>query len=378
MTNRNVHPHDPSEAFDLVVVGAGVVGLAHAVEAADRGLRVAVLERDDRAVGASVRNFGHVGTTVQAGTGLELALAARQTWLDLGRKAGFEVSEAGTVVVARAEDEVSVLEEFAAGRSADQAHLLTRLPFEVPGLLRGLLLPLDLRVDPRVAIPTIARWLSEAGVSFRWATNVGAIEPATDHVVVRTSRGDITARRVVHAVGHDVDRLFPELAATNDVRRCRLQMLEVDPPGGIRIAPAVLTGLSMIRYAGLAAMPSAADVRARFADQRPELLDADLNLMLTQRPDGAVVLGDTHHVSRTHDAFDDESEADLLLREGARLFGGPLTVRRRWRGIYASSPRQDFLVAGPHPLVRVVSVTSGIGMTTAFGLAPRVLDDFQT
>ena len=42
--------------------------------------------------------------------------------------------------------------------------------------------------------------------------------------------------------------------------------------------------------------------------------------------------------------------------------------------MYAASPATDFLIAQPHPGARVVSVTSGIGMTTALGLAPTVLD----
>jgi len=39
------------------------------------------------------------------------------------------------------------------------------------------------------------------------------------------------------------------------------------------------------------------------------------------------------------------------------------------------SAPDDFLVATPHAGARVVSVTSGIGMTTAFGLAGTVLDE---
>jgi hypothetical protein len=49
-----------------------------------------------------------------------------------------------------------------------------------------------------------------------------------------------------------------------------------------------------------------------------------------------------------------------------------MVVRRRWRGVYASAP-EPYLVAAPADGVLTVSVTSGIGMTTAFGLADDVV-----
>src|SRR5215469_17947476 len=104
--------HTAAPSADLVVVGAGVVGLAHAIEAHARGHSVVVVERDARAVGASVRNFGHVGTTLQIGEAATYAATARERWLSLAPKAGFEVLDVGTVVVARNEAELAVLEEF--------------------------------------------------------------------------------------------------------------------------------------------------------------------------------------------------------------------------------------------------------------------------
>ncbi|WP_018683863.1 TIGR03364 family FAD-dependent oxidoreductase [Actinokineospora enzanensis] len=368
-----------SRHADLVVVGAGIVGLAHAVAAVERGLDVVVLDRDERAVGASVRNFGHICLTAQHGVALGYGLAARERWLMMAAKAGFWVSEAGTVVVARSADERAVLAEFAAQRGIEHVRLLDpagvrdRLSLVSDDVVGGALLPLDLRVDPREAVPALATWLAEHGVDFRWRTNVTGVDTG----VVHTTRGPVTADRVVVAVGHDVDRLLPDVADAIGLRRCVLRMLQVSTPDNKTIDPAVLSGLSMLRYAGLRACPSADAVHERIARENPELLAVAMNLMLTQRPDGDLVIGDTHHYARTHLPFEDEETTDLVLRETERLLGvDRLTVRKRWRGVYADSEQTDFLVAQPFPGVHVVSVTSGIGMTTAFGLAPTVLDSF--
>lgn len=362
---------------DLVVVGAGIVGLAHAADAVDRGLTVTVVERDDRAVGASVRNFGHCGVTSQAGRTLRLAEAARHRWIELGARAGFWVGETGAVVAARADDEMAVLIELAGERGddvrlLDAAGLQALAPVSGDGLKGGAVLGLDVRVDPRQALPALAGWLArQPGARFLWSTSLLGVEAG----LVRTSRGDVEADHVVVCVGHDVDHLFPEVAAEAGVERCELHMLQVAAPHGRAYSPAVLTGTSLLRYAAFAACPSAADVRRRLERDDPELLAADVNLMFTQRPDGDLTIGDTHHRAQTVDAFRDEALDELLLAETGRLLGVErLSVRRRWQGVYASAP-EDFLVAAPSVGARVVSVTSGIGMTTAFGLATEVLDD---
>jgi FAD dependent oxidoreductase TIGR03364 len=360
---------------DLVVVGGGIVGLAHAWHARRAGLAVLVVERDERAVGASIRNFGHICTTAQAGGVLELARAAREDWLAIAADADIPVRADGTVVVARTDAERAVLEQFAAARGEEEVRLLdttdaeTVLGFSPDGLRMAAHLPLDLRLSAPDAVPAVARHLADLGVEFLWRTAVQDL----GEEIVHTTRGTIRAERIVVAVGHDVDRLFPDLADQAAVRRCRLRMLEVDAPNGMRVPPAVLTGMSMLRYDGLAGMPAAAAVRAEVLDRAPELLDRQVNLMFTQRPDGRLVLGDTHHYDVTEDPFEDEASDELLLSEFRRLLGAPLTVRRRWRGVYASSARSPFLVAEPIPGVTVASVTSGIGMTTAFGLARSVL-----
>ncbi|MGW3347309.1 TIGR03364 family FAD-dependent oxidoreductase [Nonomuraea rubra] len=369
-------PWDTSlDAADLVVVGAGIVGLAHAADAVARGLSVVVVERDERAVGASVRNFGHGCFTAQDGRALRYAMAARTAWLRLAGEAGFRLDESGTVVVARAGDEYAVLREFAAARDGqavllDARQVAERVPVG-PGVVGGAWLPMDVRVDPRQAVHAIAAWLAGQGVRFHWATSAHLVEPG----LVTTSRGRIRAGHVVMAVGHDVDRHFPGLAERAGLRRCVLRMLRVADPHGRRVEPAVLSGFSLLRYGGFAACPTRPALRARLESEHPELTGIGLNLMFTQRPDGDLTIGDTHAYAVTPEPFGADELDRHVLAETARLLGAErLAVRERWRGVYASAP-DPFLIATPMPGVRVVSVTSGIGMTTALGLAPEVLDD---
>ncbi|MGT2426944.1 hypothetical protein [Amnibacterium kyonggiense] len=85
----------------------------------------------------------------------------------------------------------------------------------------------------------------------------------------------------------------------------------------------MLTGSSILRYDGLAQQPSAVDVREEILAESPALLEQGVNLMLTQRPDGRLVIGDTHHYGVTEDPFEDEASDDLVLAEMTRLLGAP-------------------------------------------------------
>ncbi|MET0189096.1 MAG: TIGR03364 family FAD-dependent oxidoreductase [Pseudonocardia sediminis] len=365
---------------DLVIVGAGIVGLAHAVEAVARGLTVTVLERDERAVGASVRNFGHGCVTAQTGDALAYAGRAREEWLRLGKEAGFGVAECGTVVVARSAEERAALEELAAERDGevellDPAAVVSRVPVRAEGLHGGAFLRRDLRVEQRRAVGAIAAWLAgQPAADVRFSTPVLGVDAGSEGCVVRTGRGDVRARHAIVCAGHDLDRLLPDVADDAGLRRCVLQMLQVRTGAPVTVGPAVLTGSSMLRYPALAGTAGAAALRERWGTERPELLDAVVNHMLTQLPGGDLVVGDTHHYARTPDPWSSDELDELLLAETrALLDAGDLTVVRRWQGVYADAPG-EFLVRPAGPAATAVAVTSGIGMTTALGLAPAVLD----
>ena len=364
---------------DLAVAGAGIVGLAVALEGVRRGLRVLVVERDARASGASVRNFGHGCITAQSGIALDYAQVARQRWIELRQDAGLWVQECGTVVVGRTAEELAVLAEFAELHPQDTQLLgpdavIARAPVEREGLLGGAFLPLDIRVDPRQAVRALARHATGLGVELAFSTNVLGVEAG----VLHTSRGDVQADVVVLALGHELDQLLPDQAAAAELARCSLHMLRVANPTSRPIAPAVLTGTSLLRYSGFVACPSSAALRERLAADNPALLAAGVNHMLTQHPSGDLLIGDTHSYDDTPSPFAAEELDLLLLSETRRLLGAQsLEIRERWRGTYAWAPGREFLLSAPHPGVRAVAVTSGIGMTTALGLAPALLDDLR-
>ncbi|MFD8705018.1 TIGR03364 family FAD-dependent oxidoreductase [Kitasatospora sp. NPDC059648] len=366
---------------DVVIVGAGIIGLAHAFEALDNGLSVTVVDRDRRPVGASVRNFGHCCISAQDGELLALAQRSRPGWLRAAEAAGIWAAEAGTLVVARSATEAAVLEELHAERGGDAVRLrsaaqtaeaLGRGAGADGDLVGGAVLPADLRVDPREAAPGLARWVAEQPRGrVLWGTAVTGVEPGTVH----TTRGPVHGERVLVCVGHDLDYLFPDIAEDHGIQRCRLTMARAAAPKGFRTESAVLTATSMLRYDAFTARPSAARLREEVLGHSAELLEIGANVMFTRQPDGTLLVGDSHHYDATTPPFVDERTYELLIDAVARVLGVPrLRILERWQGVYASSPRGPLLVRDLAPGVRAVSVTSGIGMTLSFGLAAATFD----
>ena len=115
-----------SNSFDLAIVGAGVVGLGHALAAMRRGLKVCVIDRDARANGASVRNFGFVTVTgQQRGECWNRAVRSRDIWAEVAPQAGIDVIHRGLMVAVRRDEALPVLEAFMATEMGEGCSLLT-------------------------------------------------------------------------------------------------------------------------------------------------------------------------------------------------------------------------------------------------------------
>ena len=369
-----------SRSFDLAVVGGGVIGLAHACVAARAGQRVAVIERDARANGASIRNFGFITVSGQErGESWSLARRTRDVWAEIAPQAGVAIEQRGLYLTARSSEAVTVIEAFLATEMGEGCRLLTSDEFRGladglggPDLLGVLHSPHELRVESRTAIPALRAWLEAAhGVAFFSETVVFDAAPPR----LRTSRGVIEAAAVVVCPGDDFVTLYPDHIASHGLRKCRLSMLKLADPG-VRLPGALMSDLSLTRYRGYSALPQARALEARLRADQPRHFEHGVHLIVAQGADGGLIVGDSHHYDHLPGPFA-PAEAELdILDEYARATGrAPPPVLERWTGVYAVADDRTFLVDTPEPGVRLVIVTSGTGASTGFGIAERVIGE---
>ncbi|BBC71966.1 FAD-dependent oxidoreductase [Altererythrobacter sp. B11] len=364
------------QQFDLAIVGAGIVGLAHALAATRRGLRVAVVDRDAQANGASIRNFGFVTVTgQQSGRVWQLARRSAAIWREVAPQAGIAIEQEGLLLVAQRAEAALVIEAFADTPMGEGCRVLSgREARQLAPALRGqpaaaLLSTADLRVESRSAIPLLARWLEESrGVTFLRGQAVREVEPGA---VVLADGSRIAAGQVIACPGDDWAGLFPAACADAGITRCQLQMLRLAPPGW-RLPHPVMSDLSLVRYLGYAELPEAEPLRRRLEQEEAEALGYGIHLIAVQSADGSIVLGDSHVYAATPEPFASAAVDQAMLAQYAALFGAAPPVIERWTGTYASGPDHS-IRRTPLPGVTLVVVTSGTGASTAFALAEDTL-----
>ena len=367
------------QGYDLIVVGAGIVGLAHAWMGLRRGLRVAVIERDHRCVGASIRNFGFVTVTGQrAGDTWRRARRSRDLWAELAPQAGIGVVHRGLWVVAQRPRALDVLAEFAETAMGEGCELHpgtlwgAHMPaLKADGTAGALYSPHELRVESREAIPRLAAWLQSQGVRFFWGQEVLAVEGDT----VASATGQWRGERIVVCPGTELNGVARRLLPDHALQLTRLQMLRVQVEPGFRLGAAVMSDLSLVRYHGYADLASSRDLLAQLQNECPQSLADGIHLIAVQSADGTLVVGDSHHPHATPEPFASEAVDERILQHLREVLDlAQCQVVERWTGVYPTGHSSDCLIAAPAPNQRLVLVTSGTGASTAFGIAEEVLN----
>jgi FAD dependent oxidoreductase TIGR03364 len=375
------------ERFDDAVVGAGILGLAHAYHLARRGRRVIVFERSDRAHGASVRNFGMLWPIGQpAGEMHQLALDSREHWLSVLAESRLWHEKTGSLHLAYRDDEAQVLREFLAAAPAsgyggidwwDADTVLAHAPaVRRDGLIGAMWSPSEICVDPREVVAGLPGFLAERyGVAFRF----GATVVGYGHPCVLTSVGIWEADRLYICSGDDLQTLYPEVFQGSGLVRCKLQMMRTAPAkDGWRLGPMLAAGLTLRHYKSFEGCPSLPSLKRRVSEETPEYDRYGIHVMASQNGRGELVLGDSHEYGHAIEPFDKDEIDRLVLRYLSSFLTAPdgqLDIASRWHGIYVKHPEKPLLVERPDAGVTVVTGVGGAGMTLSFGIAEQVVRD---
>ena len=365
---------------DVAIVGAGIIGLAHAYVAARSGRKVAVFERNPFAMGASIRNFGMIWPIGQpAGPLHEMALRSREIWLEVLRAGELPFFATGSVHATYREDEEAVGREFSEkGPSLgyECAWLTPRETLErtsavrADGLRGALWSATELTVDPRQIISSLPKFLTERyGVQFCFNTAVRSVETS------RLEEGgqNWEADSIIVASGDDFQTLFPEYFRQSGITRCKLQMMRTVPqPEGWSLGPSLAFGLTFKHYPTFQVCRSLQTLKKRIARENPEFEKWGIHVMVSQNASGELTIGDSHEYGLAVDIFDKPEVNRLILNYAREYLRVPtLEIAETWHGVYAKHPEHAYVRSRPADGVELITVTSGIGMTMSFGIAEQ-------
>ena len=156
-----------SQTSDITIVGAGIVGAACALECAEAGLRVLLIEAGVVGGGATAAGMGHIVAMDDSEAQFALTRYSQQLWSMLAPElpSDVEFERTGTIWVAADEEEMTAV------RGKHRYYTSRRAPAEIldcqalreaepnlrHGLIGGLLVPEDAVIYP----PNAARWIAQ-------------------------------------------------------------------------------------------------------------------------------------------------------------------------------------------------------------------------
>ena len=178
------------------------------------------------------------------------------------------------------------------------------------GLLGGLWSASEGTVNARESIRRIPQWLHEKyGLILKFGHVVTEI--ALPHV--KTARENWRADKVFICSGADFETLYPEVFDKYPVSKCKLQMLKAIPEKPIHLGPTLCAGLTLRHYAAFGKCPSIKKIDDRYDAVTEDYKDHGIHVLLAQNEKGELIIGDSHHYSRTVEPFDDEHVNEIIL-----------------------------------------------------------------
>jgi D-hydroxyproline dehydrogenase subunit beta len=345
--------------YDLVIVGAGIVGAACADEFTRRGMSVAVVDRDGIGSGATSAAMGHIVVMDNSEAQFALTRYSQQLWQILRPElpVAAEFQQPGTLWVAADDEEMA---EVRRKRDYYKAREIAAQELDVPalkdcepnlrdGLAGGLQVPGDCVVDPLVAAQFLMGRAQHRGAVILQGRSVTKLGEG----VVRLSDGsEIAGEFLVNAAGVFSADLVPGLEIK--ARKGHLAITDCHP------------GFLRQQVVELGYLKSAHSVSAD-----------SVAFNVQPRSGGRVLIGS----SRQYGTERKEVDADMLermLRRAEHYMPGlaRLAIVRSWTGFRAATADSLPLI-GPWPSDKSLFLATGhegLGITTSLATA-RILAD---
>lgn len=346
--------------YDAVIIGAGIIGCACALECVNAGMRIALVERNVVAAGATGAAMGHVVLMDDSPSQFALTRFGQRLWNDLAPDLPPEVEyyRPGTIWVAADQEELAAVQRthdfyVAAGVTAemlDAQSLAEAEPNLRSSFAGGLLVSSDVVLNPSRA----ATFLLENAQ--RQADRVTlflgkAVMSAGHGLVILEDRTELKAPILINATGANAPELTPGLLIRK--RKGHLMLTESYP----EFAHHQLVELGYLKSAHAS--------------------DADsVAFNIQPRKNGQLLIGS----SRQYGIEDLEVEHGIVdaMMERAALYMprlAELTIVRVWSGLRAATPHKLPLI-GPteDPSLFLATGHEGLGITTSLATARLLVD----
>lgn len=365
----------------ILIIGGGIIGTTHAHLALKAGHEVVQLERDAEARSASVRNFGLIWISGRrSGAELNAAVRARHLWDEIHKEIPEMIFRSnGSLTLAKNEAELRVMEECIRKEDAgsrkweilDKEETQKINPALRGKFLASLWCPLDAAVEPGSVLHSMRTYML-MNEKYTWRKNCEVVDVRTDDskAVAIAKNGEIfEGDYLILCPGADHTSLFKEQFDTAPIRRVRLQMMSTDVFDE-ELTTSIADGDSMRYYPGYE-VPTI----DQLPPQNPIAAKNHMQLLLVQRADGTLTIGDTHEYAEPFEFKLAEDPYQYLHDAASELIGRKIPpIINRWDGVY--SQRTDHAICDRRQIAtNIVSITGpgGRGNTLAPAIAEETL-----
>jgi D-hydroxyproline dehydrogenase subunit beta len=347
------------ETYDVVIVGAGIVGAACSDAFAERGLRVAIVDRDVVGSGATAAGMGHIVVMDDSDAQFALTHYSQRLWQALRPELpeDVEYEQSGTIWVAADEEEMGEVfrkREYYQKRGVavevmDARQLNEAEPNLRDNLVGGLLVAGDAVLYP----PCAARFLIGRSQQHGAKLKLGASVVQISEGNVRLNDGqEIAGGIVVNAAGANA----ADLTSGIDVKKRKGHLVITDRyPGFLRHQ---LVELGYLKSAHSVSRDSVA-------------------FNVQPRRTGQILIGSSRQYGAEHKEVDQMMLANMVQRAQEYMPAlSSMSALRVWTGFRAATPDKLPLI-GPCPGYKSVFLATGhegLGITTSLGTA-RILVD---